>query len=172
MSLFDPFNLRKKAKDKSVDLIKTGTSKAIGHAKAKVSATPQNAVYPVQSWDIHRDAIKTVLQQSSAWDNAEAWLKTHKRKLYKYKFLDCPAEIVKEPDNPYDKNALAVVVDGEKIGYISRDDNLNVGELLKKHVIESIIATINGGAYKYIDDDGEVAKVNDDFRVKVSIRYY
>lgn len=172
MSLLDPFNLRKKAFDKSAELIKNGASKVVGHAKAKANVTPKCIEYPVQSWDIHSEAIKTLLKTSAAWETAEAWLKTHNRKLYKYKYLECPAEIVREPGNPYDKNALAVIVDGESVGYIRRDDNLEVADLLKKHVVESIMVTINGGAYKYIDEDGEVAKVNDDFRVNVSIHYY
>ena len=172
MSLLDPFNLRKKARDKSIDLIKTGASKAVGHAKAKANSTPQSMSYSVQSWGIHREAIKSVLEQSAAWDTADAWLKTHRRSLYKYKRLECPAELIKEPDNPHDKNALAVVVDGAKVGYISRDDNLTIAQLLKKHVVESIMVTISGGPYKYVDEDGEVAKVNDDFRLSVNIRYY
>lgn len=172
MSLFDPFNLRKKARDKSVDMVKTGASKVVGQVKAKANATPKNITYPVKSWDIHREAIKSVLEQSKAWDYADKWLKTHNKSLYKYKYLECPGELVKEPKNQYDKNAIAVMIDDATVGYISRDDNLAVAELLKKHVIESIIVTINGGPYKYIDEDGEVSKVNDDFNVKVSIRYY
>jgi hypothetical protein len=32
------------------------------------------------------------------------------------------ANLVREPDNPYDPNAIAVVVHGLSVGYLSRDD--------------------------------------------------
>jgi len=33
------------------------------------------------------------------------------------------AVFVREPDNPHDPNAIAVTIDGELVGYLSRDEN-------------------------------------------------
>jgi hypothetical protein len=35
---------------------------------------------------------------------------------------ECLAELVPEPDNPYDPNAVAVLIEGEKVAYLSRFD--------------------------------------------------
>ena len=35
---------------------------------------------------------------------------------------ECVAELVPEPDNPYDPNAVAVLIEGEKVAYLSRFD--------------------------------------------------
>ena len=36
--------------------------------------------------------------------------------------VECVAQLVPEPDNPHDGNAIRVDVDGMCIGYLSRDD--------------------------------------------------
>jgi len=35
--------------------------------------------------------------------------------------LQCCAVLTAEPDNPYDKNAVAILIGGTKVGYLSRD---------------------------------------------------
>lgn len=36
--------------------------------------------------------------------------------------FDCVAHLVPEPDNPYDRNAVAVLVDGRKVAHLPRDE--------------------------------------------------
>lgn len=38
------------------------------------------------------------------------------------KWFECEADIRPEPENPYDRNALAVYIWQKKVGYFSRDD--------------------------------------------------
>src|SRR6476469_1220661 len=38
--------------------------------------------------------------------------------------FDCRAELVPEPDNPHDPNAVAVRIDGRPVGYLPRDEAL------------------------------------------------
>ena len=35
--------------------------------------------------------------------------------------IECQAELRPEPNNPYDSNAVAVFIDGRKVGYLGRD---------------------------------------------------
>lgn len=41
-----------------------------------------------------------------------------------------PAVLVREPDNPADPNAVAVYVNGEKVGFIPRRDNVAIARLI------------------------------------------
>jgi hypothetical protein len=43
------------------------------------------------------------------------------------------ATLLREPKNPFDKNAVQVNVKGEVVGYIPRTDNLKYHEILAKH---------------------------------------
>lgn len=36
--------------------------------------------------------------------------------------VECDAVLMPEPSNPYDANAVAVLIEGEKVGYLSRAD--------------------------------------------------
>lgn len=63
--------------------------------------------------------------------------------------LECAAHLVPEPNNPYDRNAVAVLVNGRMVAHLSRDDAIeHLADLRKmglagREVICS--AMINGG---------------------------
>lgn len=40
---------------------------------------------------------------------------------------DCIAELVPEPENPHDSNAVKVVIDGSKVGHLSRANAVKYG---------------------------------------------
>jgi hypothetical protein len=44
--------------------------------------------------------------------------------------VHCNADLVFEPDNPYDPNAVAVVIDGLKVGHLSRQHAAEYGRVL------------------------------------------
>lgn len=45
--------------------------------------------------------------------------------------FDCTAELVPEPDNAYDPNAIMVCIDGDCIGYLSREDAVRFGPTVR-----------------------------------------
>lgn len=59
------------------------------------------------------------------------------------------AVLVMEPDNPYDSNAIAVLAEGQRMGYLSRDDAIayhSVMELLERRdQVGACEAEIRGG---------------------------
>ena len=65
----------------------------------------------------------------------------------------------------------AVIVDGEKIGYIGADENLHVKSILKSKTIKSISATITGGEYKTIISESDMIKNQSGPFVTVKICY-
>ena len=86
---------------------------------------------------------------------------------------DC--ELIPEPDNEYDKNAIKVVVDGMHVGYIPKDRCSEVKKILDN--IQSIDMEAYGGKYKevYYDYDTFKEKVltdKKDLGINLSIFYY
>jgi hypothetical protein len=45
---------------------------------------------------------------------------------------ECLAHLICEPENPYDRNAVAVVIDGQKVAHLSREAALAWQEQLRK----------------------------------------
>lgn len=80
-------------------------------------------------------------------------------RIYQYEFYPIKTELIPEPDNPMDSNAVKVVVDSVHIGYIKSGSCQHVLKLLNDNRIEKIVCIISGGKYKYIDcredDDGD-----------------
>lgn len=100
-------------------------------------------------------------------------------KIYKYDFNPNKIELIEEPDNPHDSNAIKVVIDDVLVGYIKKNSCSRVRNLLYSNSILKIDAEISGGPYKIIysdyDDDKEkdvytVEKGKDDFFVTVSLK--
>jgi hypothetical protein len=48
--------------------------------------------------------------------------------------FECMAELVPEPTNEYDPNAVMVKIDGERVGYLSRDDAVRLGPAIRQAI--------------------------------------
>lgn len=93
-------------------------------------------------------------------------------RIYKYAFSAGTVELVPEPDNPYDSNAIKVLVDGHHIGYIKKGSTAKVRKQMESGDIVSVSAQIGGGPYKQIaeDDDGEYSVERDESPYYVHIK--
>ena len=79
-------------------------------------------------------------------------------KIYQYDFLNLKAELVPEPDNEYDSNAVAVLANGIKGGHVKKGSCTRVKNLLKSPDFVGIEIKITGGKYKslYEDENGKL----------------
>lgn len=79
-------------------------------------------------------------------------------KIYQYDFLNLKAELVPEPDNEYDSNAVAVLANGIKVGHVKKGSCTRVKNLLKSPNFIGIEIKITGGKYKalYEDENGKL----------------
>ena len=68
--------------------------------------------------------------------------------IHKYIFADGSAELVQEPDNPHDPNAIKVVVAGHHIGYIKAGSCAHLNKVINEGRVEKILCRIYGGPYK------------------------
>lgn len=92
-------------------------------------------------------------------------------KIFRYNYIYKPVKLIPEPENPHDKNAVYVMIAGEKVGYISRGDNVHVLDILKSHDVKYITASIRGGAYKVVSLDKTTVKLEDSLHINVRIGY-
>lgn len=72
--------------------------------------------------------------------------------IYKYLEMTYPAELVPEPDNEYDPEAVKVMVDGILVGYVPKGKTKRVKKLLEKDDLD-IICGFNAGPFKEIEVD-------------------
>lgn len=93
------------------------------------------------------------------------------KRIFRYSYVNRPVKLQPEPDNEHDKNAIAIFIAGELVGYISRADNVHVKDILQKHEIKSVSGFIGGGDYKVIEDDGTISKDSTEIGVSVRIKY-
>lgn len=93
-------------------------------------------------------------------DSADYWspqdIKESNWEVYQYDLHESNTiELIPEPDNPYDKNAIKVIhKEMGDIGYIPRKDNVNLANFINSYsgnVRYSI--DFEGGKYKYYDGE-------------------
>lgn len=78
-------------------------------------------------------------------------------RIYKYEPSFMNVELVPDPTNEHDPNAIKVIVDGVHIGFVPEKKTAKVKKILDKSEILSLACGISGGPYRYIkeyyDDD-------------------
>ena len=92
------------------------------------------------------------------------------KRIFKYYYGNKPVEL-KPENNPHDKNAVAVYIAGELVGYISREENLHVRDILKHREVVSISGFIGGGDYKVVSETFDTISGELGFSVTVRIKY-
>ena len=111
---------------------------------------------------------------NSEWEKAAATIvkegKAGKR-IFKNNYINRPVELIAEPGNPHDPNAVAVHFAGKLVGYISREENQRVRAILEEREIVSLSGFIGGGAYKIVREDGQTFSDEKGFSVSVRINY-
>ena len=118
--------------------------------------------------------IKKLACSNPEWKNKNSTIiKNGKsgKKIYRYNYINKPVKLLDEPSNPHDKNAVMVVIAGELVGYISREECLHVKDILNNHEIKYISSFISGGQYKIIYDSQEAVKSESSLNVTVKIAY-
>jgi collagen type III alpha len=78
--------------------------------------------------------------------------------------FECMAELVPEPTNEYDPNAVMVKIDGQCVGYLSRQDAKELGEYIAASIQEQgtgmVRAVIAGRGDGETDNLGVFLHVN------------
>lgn len=92
-------------------------------------------------------------------------------RIYKYSPIELDAELVPEPDNPRDPNAIKVLVDGVQIGFVPADKTGKVKSILEKEQIHAITSAFYGGPYKIIHEDFDIDREREVYTIEKDSQY-
>lgn len=106
------------------------------------------------------DAILTLAEENDDYNLSKKELIDNgmeDERIYKYYFPTMRSELIPEPDNPHDPNAIKVLVNGVHIGYVKAGSCSHVKNLLGSGKVSSYGVDIAGGPFKriYEDEDGK-----------------
>lgn len=101
----------------------------------------------------HLDAIMELAEDNPDYDMTQREIidaGMEEQRIYQYTFPDSPVELVDEPDNEQDPNAIKVLVAGQHIGYIKRGSTGRIHRLQRSGRVLGVTAEIYGGRYKIV----------------------
>lgn len=127
-----------KKKKPKVEVVYKGTKKA---------PLPPQFKFDVAGLEYYKDAMYEVLEENPNYKNPKSTSKS----VFKYKYFENPCDLVPEPDNEYDKDAIAVGYCGKKLGHVPSAILVTV----KMYLDEGYkpILSIRPGHYKTYEDD-------------------
>lgn len=92
-------------------------------------------------------------------------------RIYKYIPDVLDAELVPEPENPHDPNAVKVIVDDIHVGYVPAEKAEKVKKLLETKQIRDVSCEFYGGPYKIITEDYDLEKDKEVYTVERESQY-
>lgn len=78
--------------------------------------------------------------------------------VYKWIPKQLPAELIPEPENKYDPNAIRVVIGGITIGYVPKESCIKVLDIINSGRLDNVAYEIAGGAFKLLEEDYDPIK--------------
>lgn len=117
--------------------------------------------YRVAGVTYYEDNILSLAQENDFYEMTKKELIEdgfENERIYEYDFCVSKFEVVPEPDNPHDKNAIKVLADGVQIGHIKAGSCSHLLNVIKEDRLTKIEGEIKGGKYKYIGYDDETEK--------------
>ena len=106
----------------------------------------------------YSEAFRSVCEKNAQYSSRDVT-----RITYEFYPYTGDAELIREPKNEHDKNAVMVMVAGQKVGYIPAAEAPEIGELLRRRRVLGVSVRLFGGNYKQprMDADGRVYTVPD-----------
>lgn len=118
--------------------------------------------YKVAGVTHYVDNIMALAEEDPDYDMSKRELIAEDRvqeRVWKYFFAPQKVELIPEPDNPHDLNAIKVVVDGVHVGYIKSGSCAHLRKVMDLGGIVDIDCQIGGGPYKFVsmeyDENGK-----------------
>lgn len=96
----------------------------------------------------HTAGIDAVFRKNPAFDSDSPSIK----RQYEYFRETKAARLMLEPENMYDKHAVSVWVDNEKVGYVPAESSADAFDAVSSNSVLSARVSLSGGNYR--DPDG------------------
>ena len=123
----------------------------------------KESVHRVAGVTHYMDAIMDVAEENAGYYSTKKELIEYYpdgTREYQYYFPSLTTELVEEPDNAHDPNAIKVIVGGKHVGYIKSGSCARVRNIIRSGKINNMTADLVGGKCKilYCDYDDELEK--------------
>lgn len=107
----------------------------------------------------YKDNIMSLAFENDDYDKTKKQLADdylYDEYVYQYIWDISKIDLLDDPDNPYDSNAVKVMLDDTLVGYIKKGSCTHIKNLLTSDRIIEIDAIVGGGKYKYVyeNEDG------------------
>ena len=91
--------------------------------------------------------------------------------IYQYVFHSGNTELIHEPTNTYNTNAIKVIIEGKHVGYIKDGSCKHVLKLINENRIQQISSEIYGGKYKCLgsNDEGNIILQHNETEYKIRV---
>lgn len=124
----------------------------MGLLKKAVTAVKENKLddkynFEVAGFFAYQNDARPLYELNPQYKNP----KDKSKKYYKYKYFERPCELIPEPQNEHDKNAVAVYCGGLKVGHVPAALCDTVKKCVKKKY--QAVLTIRPGVYREYDED-------------------
>ena len=139
-------------------------------ASAPVTELSSNYGFTVAGTNYRMDNVIRLATPMKKWDmsNEQLLAKYPGKKIYRYYFVTEPVQLVLEPTNPQDPNAIMVLINNIHVGYVPSDCCSTVSRYMSTGHI-SLSAKVSGGEYKIVYNDGQSAVFSDPVSISVYI---
>ncbi len=131
---------------------------------------PSAYTFEVAGTNFRMDNIIRLATPMKKWSmtNEQILQKYPGKRIYRYYFVNNPVQLVPEPTNPHDPNAIMVLINNIHVGYIPSQDISTVSQYLKTGPV-TLDANISGGEYKIVYEDGQSASFSDPISIRLTI---
>ena len=76
------------------------------------------------------------------------------RRIYQYKFNPTSIDLVPDPTNQYDQNAVKIILNDHHVGYVRATEAAGSADLFNSERVKRVQVAIQGGKYKLLLRDG------------------
>ena len=95
------------------------------------------------------------------------------KNIYEYTFAPKRTELIPDPTNPHDPNAIKVIIDEQHIGYIKAGSCARILKLMQEERIAKIESTISGGKFQNLWTDGKEIQQHEkgktEYKIEITI---
>lgn len=110
-----------------------------------------HVTFVVRGTHYHREAIEAIgIPNPEYKESPEKLFQTHKEgdAIDKYTFDITDVKLIPEPGNEHDPDAIAVIMNGQHVGYVAKESTDKVRKYSDSDRIKSMTGTMKGGPYK------------------------
>ena len=116
-------------------------------------AKKKKVVFNVYGIDYKKENVRSIGKLNPDYElkDKELWEKyTEGASVPQYQFDISDVQLIPEPANPYDPNAIMVIMNGAHIGYINRNSTDKIRAYINRDDIEHLTGFLKGGKAKIL----------------------